>query len=587
MIFNTHIEKISNLIINYYREYEILNKHIQVQQTRKEFEGDWTIVLFPFVKITKHPLSDLGAQLGEFLKENLDFVFDFNIVGGFLNLKFTDDFWFKILDFSFSQDFEINSATNKHIVVESCSPNTNKPLHLGHLRNILLGHAVANILVADGNQVTRVQIINDRGIHICKSMLAWIKFGEGETPDISKQKGDYFVGKYYVLFEQKYQEEQKILINQGHSVESAKENSELLNEAKDLLRKWEDGDKSTLDLWQQMNAWVYKGFDATYNKIGVSFDKNYYESDTYLIGKRYVLDGVNTGVFYQKPDSSIWVDLESHNLDNKLLLRSDGTAVYMTQDLGTAIVRYDELTFDKMIYVVGNEQNHHFSVLFSILSKTGNVWSSNLHHLSYGMVNLPDGKMKSREGTVIDIDDLLEEMYDKSKSIMLNSSKIDPEDVEDLSVVVGDAALKYFILKPDAKKNILFNPEESIDFNGHTGPFIQYTYARIQSILKKTDSFTRKFRVERPLLDEERVLIKLILNYPLTIRQASLSLNPAILANYLYSLSKEYNHFYQKIPILNPEDKNDVNFRVTISEKISLLIFKGMDLLGIKVPLKM
>jgi arginyl-tRNA synthetase len=587
MIFHTHIEKISNLIITYYNQHEIPDKHIQIQDTRKEFEGDWTIVLFPLVKIIQQPLSELGPQLGKYLKENLDFIFDFNIVGGFLNLKFTDDFWFKILSVSFSKDFEINSKTHKHIVVESCSPNTNKPLHLGHLRNILLGHAVANILVADGNQVTRVQIINDRGIHICKSMLAWMKFGEGDTPYKCKMKGDYFVGKYYVLFEQKYQEEQKILINKGHSVESAKQNSELLNEAKELLRKWEDGDKLTMDLWKQMNAWVYEGFESTYKKIGVSFDKNYYESDTYLIGKRYVLDGVNTGVFEQKTDSSIWADLEAQNLDNKLLLRSDGTAVYMTQDLGTAIVRYDELMFDKMIYVVGNEQNHHFNVLFSVLSKMGKIWSSNLHHLSYGMVNLPDGKMKSREGTVIDIDDLLDEMYEKSKSIMLNSSKIDPEDIDDLSIIVGDAALKYFILKPDAKKNILFNPEESIDFNGHTGPFIQYTYARIQSILQKTDSFTRIFRVSRPLLEEERVLIKLILNYPLTIRQASLSLNPAILANYLYTLSKEYNHFYQKIPILNPEDKGDVNFRVTVSEKISLLIFKGMNLLGIKVPLKM
>ena len=587
MIFHTHIEKISNLIIDYYDQYEICDKDIQIQETRKEFEGDWTIVLFPFVKIVKQPLSDLGTQLGEYLKENSDFIFDFNIVGGFLNLKFTDDFWFKILDFSFSKDFEVNPPTNKHIVVESCSPNTNKPLHLGHLRNILLGHAVANILVADGHKVTRVQIINDRGIHICKSMLAWIKFGKGDTPSKSKMKGDYFVGKYYVLFEQKYQEEQKSLVNQGHSVESAQQNSIILNEAKELLRKWESGDKSTLDLWKQMNTWVYEGFESTYKKIGVSFDKNYYESDTYLIGKEYVLDGVNSGVFYQKTDSSIWVDLESQNLDNKLLLRSDGTALYMTQDLGTAIVRYDELMFDKMIYVVGNEQNHHFNVLFSILSKMGKSWSSNLHHLSYGMVNLPDGKMKSREGTVIDIDDLLEEMYEKSKSIMLNSSKIDPEDIEELSTIVGDSALKYFILKPDAKKNILFNPEESIDFNGHTGPFIQYTYARIQSILKKTDSFNRTFRVSRSLLEEERILIHLILNYPLTIRQASLSLNPAILANYLYTLSKEYNHFYQKIPILNPEDKSDVNFRVTISEKVSLLIFKGMNLLGIKVPLKM
>jgi len=446
---------------------------------------------------------------------------------------------------------------------------------------------MSNILIADGFKVHKVQIINDRGIHICKSMLAWLKFGSGDTPLKSNMKGDYFVGKYYVLFEQKYQEERNKLLNSGFSVDELDDNSELLNEVKTMLRKWENGNKELIELWMKMNSWVYDGFEYTYKKIGISFDKIYYESDTYLIGKDYIKKGLEKNIFNQKDDQSVWVNLEDKNLDNKLLLRSDGTAVYITQDIGTAICRYNDFSFDKMIYVVGNEQNHHFKVLFEILNKMNYSWSKELFHMSYGMVTLPEGKMKSREGTVVDIDDLLDEMHKQAKEIILASNKIDIDNIDDLSVMIGDAALKYYILKPDAKKDILFNPAESIDFNGHTGPFIQYTYARINSILEKSLNFTLLFKIPRSLLVEEKKLIKLILNYPIIISQASEKLNPAVLANYLFNLAKEYNHFYQKIPILNVDNFNDINFRVTLSKKVSILLSKGMNLLGIKVPSKM
>ena len=585
MILNQHIHEISNSIL---KLYPIFSKEdIQIQETRKDFKGDWTIVIFPMLKFIEKNLQEIGAELGCHLVKELEYISDFNIVKGFLNLEFSDSFWFNMFQQSFSKDFEINSSKKKRVVIESCSPNTNKPLHLGHLRNILLGHALANILSADGYEVTRVQIINDRGIHICKSMLAWLKFGNDETPLNSGVKGDHLVGKYYVIFEQKYQEEQQALIKTGLSDEDARSQSTLLHEAKLMLKKWESGDVQTIALWKQMNSWVYDGFEATYQKVGVFFDKIYYESDTYLIGKEHVLKGLETNIFYQKDDNSIWVNLQKYNMEDKLLLRSDGTAVYMTQDLGTAIIRKNELCFDNMIYVVGSEQNHHFNVLFSTLNKMGFDWSTNLSHLSYGMVNLPDGKMKSREGNVVDIDDLLDEMYVKSKSIILKSNKSNPESLDELSVLIGDAALKYFILKPEPKKEILFNPSESIDFNGHTGPFIQYTYARINSIVTKSDNFKHVFKVSRDLLKEERSLIKLILSYPVVLRQSASSFNPSLMANYLYHLSKEYNHFYQKIPILSVDDRNDVNFRVTLSKKVGVLISAGMNLLGIKVPLTM
>ena len=585
MIIDKHIKEITDLVISL---HPILSKKdIQIQETRKEFKGDWTIVIFPMLKLLKRDINDIASSLGKNVVQKLDYVSNYNIVKGFLNLEFTDSFWFNMLEKSHSKNFHINQSKQKHIVVESCSPNTNKPLHLGHLRNILLGHAISNILIADGYKVSKVQIINDRGIHICKSMLAWAKFGNGENPMESGIKGDHLVGKYYVIFEQAYQEEQKVLINDGLSVEEAKLNSKLLIEVKSMLQKWESGDAEIIALWKKMNNWVYDGFDLTYKKIGVSFDKIYYESDTYLVGKEHILKGLNNHTFYQKPDDSVWVNLDNYKLEDKLLLRSDGTAVYMTQDVGTAIVRHDELSFDQMIYIVGSEQNHHFKVLFSILNKMGCPWSSNLDHLSYGMVNLPDGKMKSREGNVVDIDDLLQEMYQRSKSIILKSDKSDFESVDELALLIGDAALKYFILKPDPKKEILFNPDESIDFNGHTGPFIQYTYARINSILTKAQSFHEVYSVNRPLLLEEKSLIKLIVSYPIVLSHSASNLNPALIANFLYTLSKEYNHFYQKIPILNMEEKNDINFRVTISKKVSVLIHAGMNLLGMKVPVKM
>ena len=585
MILNQHIHEITNSIL---KLYPIFSKEdIQIQETRKDFKGDWTIVIFPMLKFVKKNLQEIGTELGCHLVKELEYISDFNIVKGFLNLEFSDSFWFNMFQQSFSKHFEINSSKKKRVVIESCSPNTNKPLHLGHLRNILLGHSLANILSADGYEVTRVQIINDRGIHICKSMLAWLKFGDGETPITSGVKGDHLVGKYYVIFEQKYQEEQQALLKTGLSAEDARSQSTLLYEVKLMLKKWESGDVQTIALWKQMNSWVYDGFEATYQKVGVFFDKIYYESDTYLIGKEHVLKGLETNVFYQKDDNSIWVNLQKYHMEDKLLLRSDGTAVYMTQDLGTAMIRKNELCFDNMIYVVGSEQNHHFNVLFSTLNKMGFDWSANLSHLSYGMVNLPDGKMKSREGNVVDIDDLLDDMYVKSKSIILKSNKSNPESIDELSVLIGDAALKYFILKPEPKKEILFNPSESIDFNGHTGPFIQYTYARINSIVTKSDNFKQVFKVSRDLLKEERSLIKLILSYPVVLHQSAINFNPSLMANYLYHLSKEYNHFYQKIPILSVDDRNDINFRVTLSKKVSVLISSGMNLLGIKVPVTM
>ena len=594
MIFDKHIKDITESVLHFYTDKEISNQYIQIQKTRKDFQGDWTIIVFPLLRFSKKPLDQTANDLGSFLVQNIEYIVSFNIVKGFLNLEFSDTFWFDVLQFSFLEGFELNKNKDDHIVVEFSSPNTNKPLHLGHLRNILLGNSVSNILEADGNTVTRVQIINDRGIHICKSMLAWSLFGNNETPDSTAMKGDFFVGKYYVLFEKKYQEEQANLTQNGTSVEDAKLQSTLLNGAKDMLRKWEAGDKDIVSLWKKMNGWVYDGFRETYSKIGVSFDKNYYESETYLVGKKYVLEGVKKSLFITESDSSIWVDLTDLNLDKKILLRSDGTAVYITQDLGTAILRYQDFSFNKMIYTVGNEQNYHFDVLFKILDKMNFQWASNLVHLSYGMVTLPEGKMKSREGTVVDIDDLFEEMCQKANNIIMKSDKsaefeeLNNKDfLEKLSIMIGDAALKYFILKTDAKKNMLFNSEESIDFNGHTGPFIQYTYARITSILRHAENRSLVFDVGRKMSTEEKELIKFILEYPIIISQAANNLNPSILANYLYSLAKTYNHFYHKNRILNLKNKNDMHFRVTISEKVSNLIASGMKLLGINVPEKM
>ena len=592
MIFDKHINDISSLILKYFQNSKIDDKHIQLQKTRKEFTGDWTVVIFPLLKYSNESIESTANNLGVYLKDHLNYITSFNIVKGFLNLEFSDQFWFDALDFSFLKNFEINESRDQNIVIEFSSPNTNKPLHLGHLRNILLGDAMANILKTDGYNVSKVQVINDRGIHICKSMLAWLKFGSDETPDSENAKGDFFVGKYYVLFEQKYQLEQRELIDSGMSEEQAKLKSKLLSEAKNMLLKWEAGDESVMELWKKMNSWVYAGFEETYKKLGVTFDKNYYESQTYLIGKKNVLKGIDKQVFYSEKDASVWIDLSEYGLDKKILLRSDGTAVYITQDIGTAILRYDDFQFHKMIYTVGNEQNYHFEVLFKILEKMGFQWSNNLFHLSYGMVSLPDGKMKSREGNVVDIDELIFDIRQKAKVIIqdsdkFNNSQENTKNIDELAEIIGDAALKYFILKTDAKKNMLFNTEESIDFNGHTGPFIQYTYARIQSILKSAKKWNRVCHVDRTLLLEEKNLIQIIINYPNVINNSATNLNPSLLANYLYNLAKNYNHFYQKHRILGLENKIDMDFRITISEKVSILISCGMNLLGINVPQKM
>ena len=592
MIFDKHINDISSLILKYFQNSKIDNTHIQLQKTRKEFTGDWTVVIFPLLKYSNESIESIANNLGVYLKDHLNYITSFNIVKGFLNLEFSDQFWFDALDFSFLKNFEINESRDQNIVIEFSSPNTNKPLHLGHLRNILLGDAMANILKTDGYNVSKVQVINDRGIHICKSMLAWLKFGRGETPDSENMKGDFFVGKYYVLFEKKYQLELRELIDSGMSEEQAKSKSKLLSEAKNMLLKWEAGDESVMELWKKMNSWVYVGFEETYKKLGVTFDKNYYESQTYLIGKKNVLKGIDKQVFYSEKDASVWIDLSEYGLDKKILLRSDGTAVYITQDIGTAILRYDDFQFHKMIYTVGNEQNYHFEVLFKILEKMGFQWSNNLFHLSYGMVSLPDGKMKSREGNVVDIDELIFDIRQKAKVIIQDSNKFNnsqenTKSIDELSEVIGDAALKYFILKTDAKKNMLFNTEESIDFNGHTGPFIQYTYARIQSILKSAKKWNRVCHVDRTLLLEEKNLIQIIINYPNVINNSATNLNPSLLANYLYNLAKNYNHFYQKHRILGLENKIDMDFRITISEKVSILISCGMNLLGVNVPQKM
>ena len=587
MVYNLHIQKLKDCVISYFSLDEKKNSFIQIQETKKEFDGDWTIVVFPLVKFSDKNLHDLSQTLGEFVTKNCDFVKSFNVVSGFLNLEFSDEFWINVLKFSFEKDFEKNTKKNKSIVLESCSPNTNKPLHLGHLRNILLGQAMANILIEDGYDVHKVQIVNDRGIHICKSMLSWIKFGQNDSPEKSNLKGDFFVGKYYVLFEKKLNEERLEFIRSGNNESEFEKKSLLLKEAKDLLVKWELGDGEVVKLWKKMNDWVYDGFKKTYDSIGANFDKIYYESETYITGRKLITDGLEKKLFYKKNDGSIWVNLKNYNIDDKLLLRKDGTAVYITQDIGTASLRYDDYGFDKMIYVVGNEQNHHFNVLFKILKKMNFSWSKNLFHMSYGMVALPHGKMKSREGNVIDIDDLIKEMHSSAKKIILSSNKSDLASVDKLSEMIGNGALKYFILKPDAKKDVLFNPNESIDFNGHTGPFIQYTYARICSIVEKKNKFDIKLKIQRDLEPEEKKIIKSIMHYPNVIKHSSETFNPSVLANYLFNLAKSYNHFYQKIPILNCDNVDDVNFRVTLSKKVSVLIKRGMNILGINLPSKM
>ena len=567
---------------------------VELQATRKEFEGDITVVIFPMLRVIKGNPQLIGEQIGTVLKEKLEEVSDFNVIKGFLNLVVSNEHFAerfreirKDPEFGYVQP----EPGTKAVMVEYSSPNTNKPLHLGHIRNNLLGYSVAEILKAAGNRVYKTQIINDRGIHICKSMLAWQRYGNGETPESTGLKGDKLVGNYYVAFDKAYKAEIDALVAEGMDKKEAEKKAPILLEAQEMLRKWEAGDEEVVNLWKTMNQWVYAGFSETYKVIGVDFDKLYYESDTYLLGKDVVQEGLDKGVFYKKEDGSVWIDLSEEGLDEKIVLRADGTAVYMTQDIGTAIQRVkDHPDIGGMVYTVGNEQDYHFKVLFLILQKLGYSWAEHLYHLSYGMVDLPSGKMKSREGTVVDADDLIEEMATTAGEIASELGKLDgfsQEEKDTLYRTIGLGALKYYILKVDPKKRILFDPKESIDFQGNTGPFIQYTYARIQSILRKAD-FDHESDVQDYTMEaRERELVKILDQFPVVIRQAAEHYSPALVANYCYDLVKEFNSFYQNISILGAEQEEQRIFRVQLAEEVAQVIARGMRLLGIDVPERM
>lgn len=564
---------------------------IELQETRKEFDGDLTLVVFPYVRDAKKAPHIVANEIGEKLLET-GVITAFNVVKGFLNLSldrggYVSDF----LSFVNSNDSGLPSPKSKgKYIVEYSSPNTNKPLHLGHIRNNLLGYSVSQILKANGVDVVKVQIINDRGIHICKSMLAWQEYGNGETPQSSGLKGDHLVGKYYVKFDQVFKAEIKELVDGGMSEELAKKQAPSLLKAQEMLLKWEQGDQGVVSLWKTMNGWVYDGFNTTYTKLGVDFDKNYYESNTYVLGKDDVMKGLENGVFYQKEDGSVWIDLEDEGLDHKLVLRSDGTSVYMTQDIGTAIQRFVDFDAEGMTYVVGNEQDYHFKVLFIILKRLGYSWADKLHHLSYGMVDLPTGKMKSREGTVVDADDLIDSMVADAASISMELGKLDglsEEEQMQLFTMLGLGALKYFILKVDPKKRMLFNPADSIDFNGHTGPFIQYTYARIQSLQRKADGAYNESWSDISPNEDEVTLIKAILDFPDTVNKAASNLSPAVLANYTYELVKKYNGFYQNNSILRAVNDKTITFRLALSKAVGEVVKESMNCLGIQVPNRM
>ena len=578
--------------------YGITMENVEIQQTRKEFEGDYTLVLFPLLKHIKANPQEIGEKLGDYLSshalwEGQPIVSGYNVVKGFLNLSICENYFLHFLhQIAPEKDYGKKPITKDSpaVIVEYSSPNTNKPLHLGHIRNNLLGFSMAKIIEATGKKVYKTQIINDRGIHICKSMIAWQLFGKGETPESTGEKGDKLVGKYYVLFDKAYKEEIAGLISAGKTKEEAEREAPIFLKAQEMLRSWEQGDPETLALWKQMNQWVYDGFEVTYRNLGVSFDRNYYESETYLLGKDIVQRGLEQGVFYRKEDGSVWIDLTAEGLDEKLVLRSDGTSVYITQDLGTATKRIEE-DFPKvegMIYTVGNEQDYHFKVLFLILQKLGYTWAKNLYHLSYGMVELPNGKMKSREGTVVDADDLMEEMVQVAQELSQELGKLEgysDQQKEQLYRVIGLGALKYYILKVDPKKKIAFNPQESIDFQGNTGPFIQYTYARIQSILRRAENCELPKSVS--LHPKEKELIKLLSLFPEVVQNAADTYSPALIANYVYDLVKEFNSFYQNVSILGEEDTDKRSLRVHLSRKVGEVIAIGFDLLGIEVPERM
>ena len=584
---------------------EVPEKMVQLQKTKKEFEGHLTLVVFPFLKMSKKGPEQTAQEIGKYLKANDPAVAAFNVIKGFLNLTIASATWIELLnEIQADEQYGLMQVTDASplVMIEYSSPNTNKPLHLGHVRNNLLGNALANIVAANGNKVVKTNIVNDRGIHICKSMLAWKKYGNGETPETSGKKGDHLVGDYYVSFDKHYKAEVKELMAkftaQGMSGDEAKAKAEaespLMQEAREMLVKWEAGDPEVRGLWEMMNNWVYAGFDETYKKMGVSFDKIYYESNTYLEGKEKVMEGLEKGFFYKKEDGSVWADLTAEGLDHKLLLRGDGTSVYMTQDIGTAKLRFADYPINKMIYVVGNEQNYHFQVLSILLDKLGFEWGKSLVHFSYGMVELPEGKMKSREGTVVDADDLMEEMIATAKETSQELGKLDgltQEEADDIARIVGLGALKYFILKVDARKNMTFNPKESIDFNGNTGPFIQYTYARIQSVLRKAAESGIVIPEQIPagieLSEKEEGLIQMVADFAAVVKQAGEDYSPSIIANYTYDLVKEYNQFYHDYSILREENEAVKVFRIALSANVAKIVRLGMNLLGIEVPSRM
>ena len=574
-------------------KYNLDYNDFEIQQTRKDFEGDLTIVIFPLLKYIKQNPVNLGKELGTFILNSSVHVTRFNVIQGFLNLTISSFYYLEFLNNCLNDDYGF-TRTKKNsslYLVEYSSPNTNKPLHLGHIRNILLGYSMSKILEASGKRVNKTQIINDRGIHICKSIVAWLKYGDNKSPLDSNEKGDFFVGKYYILFDKIYKKEVSELIKSGLAKKEAEQNSSIFLEAKELLKKWEAGDKEVINIWKLMNGWVYEGFNKTYNDLGVDFDSLYYESETYLIGKEIIKHGLEKQIFYKKNDGSVWIDLSDQGLDEKLLLRSDGTSVYMTQDLGTAYMRYkDNPEMKGLIYTVGNEQDYHFNVLFKILKKLGFKWADNLFHLSYGMVDLPSGKMKSREGTVVDADELILEMTNNASKLSKELGKLDglsSNDKKVLNETIGLGALKYYILKVDPKKRILFDPNDSIDFNGNTGPFIQYTYARIQSLLTKSNYKKSKINNQLEINDKEKQLLKLLTIFPEIIKSAADNLNPALIANYTYELVKNFNSYYQTTTILKINDEELKGFRLTLSYKVASIIKSSMKLLGINVPEKM
>lgn len=578
---------------------------IQLQKTKREFEGSLTLVVFPLLRVSRKKPEDTASDIGAYLKENCHAVADYNVIKGFLNLTVSHESWLEMLEnINADESYGIHKPDENSPLwmIEYSSPNTNKPLHLGHLRNILLGWALANIEEACGKQVVKTNIVNDRGIHICKSMLAWLKYGNGETPQSSGKKGDHLIGDYYVLFDKHYRQQVKELtdkytaegMNEEEARKQAEQDAPLMREAHEMLVKWEQGDNEVRTLWRKMNEWVYAGFNETYRTMGVGFDKIYYESDTYLVGKSLVEDGLDKGIFFRKDDGSVWADLRNEGLDEKLLIRADGTSVYMTQDIGTAKLRYQDFPIKKMIYVVGNEQDYHFKVLSILLDRLGFEWGKSLVHFSYGMVTLPNGKMKSREGTVVDADDLMEEMVLTAKQTSEELGKFAdiPEDEKaETARIIGMGALKYFLLKVDARKNMLFNPEESIDFNGNTGPFIQYTYARIRSVLRKANAQGLDINSPVPagteVNDKEAALIQLLADFDATVRQAGEDMSPSIIANYCYDLVKEYNQFYHDYSILREENEGKKRLRLVLSANVAKIVRSGMNLLGIEMPERM